>query len=90
MTIMSRCCIDAESYTAELRCILESIIFPTSSVEMLLLSLLNQVVSSTVVFLPFDFTKRLSDRDHDHSMFFFYDHISSSKMIVPHHPSSFQ
>ena len=31
MTIMSSCCIDAESYTAESRFILESIIFPTSS-----------------------------------------------------------
>ena len=31
MTIMSRCCIDAESYTAESRFILESIIFPTSN-----------------------------------------------------------
>jgi len=31
MTIMSRCCIDAKSYTAESRCILESIIFPTSN-----------------------------------------------------------
>ena len=34
MMIMSRCCIDAESYTAESRCILESIIFPTSNIYM--------------------------------------------------------
>jgi len=49
-------------------------------VKMLLLSLLNIPVSSTVVvFLRFDFTKRLNDR---RSQSLFFDYISSSVQTV--------
>ena len=51
MTIMSQCCIDAESYTAESRCILESIIFPTSSEHLFVLICLRLTVSPKILFV---------------------------------------
>ena len=44
-------------------------------VEMLLLSLLNIALSSTVVFLPFDLTTRLSDRRSPSFRIFFRPHF---------------